>query len=180
MVAYTYRMPASIPGEVTRFTTYGATITPEKVNAGAAATGAALSPASWAYGAMVIVDANGARPIVGTDTAYSALAFGFLVRPFPKTDLGVAFPGTVGFGAGAPPVAGVVDVLRRGFLGVKLGGATAAAKGGGVFYYSGTSTGTHIQGNVEAAAGANLTQVTDAFFEGPADAAGNTELAFRL
>jgi hypothetical protein len=183
MVAYTYRMPAGIPGEVTRFDTYGATISPEQVNASAAAAGAALNPPSWAYGALVIVDASGARPIVAGDTAYApAYDFGFLVRPFPGGDRGVAFPsGTVGFGAGTPPVSGVIDVLRRGYLSVKLGGAAAAAKGGAVYYYAASSTGLHVQGaSMEAAAGGNLVQVTNAFFQGPADANGNTEIGFNI
>lgn len=182
MTAYTYRMPAGIPGEVTRFNTIGTTITPEKVNASAAVTGAALSPPSWAYGMLVIVDANGARPIVAGDTAFSPIyQFGFLVRPFPAGDRGVAFPsGTVGYGAGTPPVSGVIDVLRRGFLNVKLRGTTAAAKGGAVYYYAAAPTTNHDQGGVEAAAGANLVQITNAYFQGAADANSNTEMAFNL
>ena len=181
MASYTYRMPAGIAGEVTRFDTGGVTLSPEKVNTSAATTGAGLSPASWAYGAVVIVDSNGARPIVGTDTAFSILTMGFLARPYPRGDLGVAFPaGTVGFGPGAPPLSGIVDVLRRGYMSVLLGGSTAAAKGGAVYVYTGTSTGAHVQGRVEAASGANLTQLAGAFFQGPADANSNVELAYNL
>jgi hypothetical protein len=33
---------------------------------------------------------------------------------------------------------------------------------------------------MEAAAGGNLVQVTNAFFQGPADANGNTEIGFNI
>lgn len=181
MAAYVYRMPAGIPGEVTRLQTYGATIEPDVINAAAAATGAALSPPSWAYGAIVVIDANGVRPVVAGDTADVPLQMGVLVRPFPGPDLTVAFPaGTVPFGAGKPPTTGIVDVLRRGYVNIKLNSATAGAKGGSAYLYYGTSTGAHVQGGIEAAGGGNLVQLTQAFLQGAADASGNTEMAWNL
>lgn len=181
MVAYTFRMPAGVPGEVTRLQTYGVTIEPNQVNASAAATGAALATPTWTYGAVVVVDANGVRPVVAGDTADSIPTMGILVRPFPGPDTRVAFPtGTVPLGAGTPPTSGVVDVLRRGYVNVKIGGSTAAAKGGGAFLYYGNSTGAHVQGLTEAAGGGNLVALTQSWFQGPADASGNTELAWNL
>jgi len=175
--AYTFRMPAGIPGECTRLAVYGTTITPEVVNNTAAAAGGA----AWGYGQVVIVDANGVRPVVPGDTVYSTLTWGVLIRPFPTGDIGVAFPaGITDFGAGVPPLSGIVNVMRRGFVSAKLNGATAAAKGGGVFAFVNATSAPHQQGGLEAASGTGLVALTNAYFQGPADAQGNTEVAFGL
>jgi len=173
MVAYTFRMPAGVPGEVTRLQTYGATIKAEKINT--------ASPPQ-AYGVLVVVDANGIRPIAVADASAPAInLLGILVRPYPGADLTVAFPaGVVPFGAGMPPQTGLADVLRRGYCSVSLKGSAAAAKGGNVYLWYGASAAPHVQGGFEAATGASAWQVPGAQFEGPADAQGNTEIAFHI
>lgn len=173
MVAFVFRMPAGIPGEVTRFQTYGSTIKVEKQN---------VSKPVTKYGQLVFVDASGARPIDAGDTTMpSALQLGVSVRPFPGPDSTVAFPtGTVPFGAGTPPPTGVIDVLYRGYVGVTVSGAAAASRSSGVFVYDAASNGTHVLGNFEAAAGANLWALTNAAFMGPADAGGVTEMGFNI
>jgi hypothetical protein len=170
-VAYTYRMPAGIAGEVSRFNVLGTTITPEQQNTTTPVT---------AYGVPVVVNANGVRPIAATDT--TDVTVGFSVRPFPTGDIGVAFTmGTVPYGPGTPPTNGILNVLRRGFINVKLGGSAAAVKGGGVFVWYAASTGSHVQGQVEAATTAGSTfQITNASFMGAADSNGVTEIAYHV
>lgn len=175
--AYTFRMPAGVPGECTRLAVLGTTITPEMVNTTAAAAGGA----AWSYGNLAVVDANGARPAAVADAAFSATTWGVLVRPFPTGDIGVAFPaGIVDFGTGVPPQTGIVNVMRRGFFSAKLNGATAAAKGGAVYAFTGATAAPHQQGGFEAASGTSLIQVPGAYFQGPADAQGNVEIAWNL
>lgn len=173
MVAYAFRMPAGVPGEITRFQTYGATVKVEKQNV--------TTPVTQ-YGVLVFVDANGARPIGTGDTSMpSALQLGISVRPYPGPDVTVAFPtGTIPFGAGTPPATGLIDVLYRGYCSVALKGSAAASRSSGVFVYDAASTGSHVLGGFEAAAGANLWQLTNAQFTGPADANGNTEIGFNI
>lgn len=172
MVAFTYRMPAGIAGEVTRFNTYGCTIKQEVQN---------LSTPVTVYGVPVIVDANGARPITASDS--TDIAIGFSARPFPGTDVNIgSWPqGTVPFGAGTPPARGIIDILERGYISVKLGGSVAAAKGGAVSIWYAASTGAHVQGQVEASAtGGSTYLMPRAVFQGPADADGNVEIAFNI
>jgi hypothetical protein len=171
---FTYRMPAGIPGDVSRFSVYGTTVKAENQN---------LTTPVTTYGQVCTIDTNGARPLAAGDTAAPAI-IGFSVRPFPGSDYTVALPatnpGTVPFGAGTPPTKGVIDLMYRGYMTVKLNGAAAAVKGGAVYAYYNTSTGNHVQAGVEAAAGANLWQIPDCYFVGPADSAGNVEIAFNI
>jgi hypothetical protein len=173
VTAYAFRMPAGIPGEITRFQTYGATVKVEKQN---------VSTPVTAYGVLVFVDANGARPIGTGDTAMPAAnQLGISVRPFPGPDTTVAFPsGSVPFGAGTPPATGLIDVLYRGYCSVSLKGAAAASRSSGVFVFDAASTGSHVLGGFEAAAGANLWALTNAQYMGPADASGNVEIGFNI
>ena len=175
---FTYRMPAGVPGEVSRLGGgYGATIKTEMQNVSTPAT---------LFGQVVTVDSDGVRPITGTDSSAPTTPLGFTVRPFPGTDYTIAIPsGTppanqVPFGAGTPAARGLIDVMLRGYMTVKLNGAAAAAKGAPVYVYYGSSTGSHVQSGVEAAAGANLWALPGAYFQGPADASGNVEIAFNL
>lgn len=173
---FTYRMPAGVPGECSRLGVLGTTIKPEIQNASTPVT---------AYGQVVTVDSNGVRPLAAGDTAAPATPLGVSIRPFPSSDYTFASPSygganSVAFGAGTPPTSGVVDVMRRGYVTVKLNGAAAATKGGLVYAYYNVSTGLHVQSGVEAAAGANLWVIPGWFFTGAADAAGNTEIEVNL
>jgi hypothetical protein len=173
MVAYTFRMPAGIPGECTRFNVIGTTIKAEKQNT--------TTPVTQ-YGVLCVVDANGARPIAATDTATPPQAvMGISVRPFVASDIGVAYPlGTVGFGGGTPPATGIIDIMYRGYASVKLNGAASATHNGAAFVWFAASAAPHVQGGWEAATNASAFAVPSAVFEGPADAGSNTELAFNI
>jgi hypothetical protein len=164
MVAYTYRMPAGIAGDVNRFHA-GTTIEVNEIDA---------SDPPTEYGIFVILDASvhAIRPLNTGDTTW----YGLNVRPFPTSQVNT----TDGLGVSTPPVSGVEDVLKRGYMTVRLRGATAAVKGGAVYGWAGATAGGHDRGGVEAAAGASGILITGAYFMGPADANGITEIAFNL
>lgn len=172
MVAFSYRMPAGIPGEMQRI--WSGTTIEQNVQE---------SPFIAAYGMACILDSNTGcvRAVQAADTALSI--YGFAVRPYP-IQAGAA---SGQFGAQplgtpiAPPQIGVIDILRRGYINVLLGGSVAAKKGGAVFIWIAASSGAHVQGQPEAAAtGGSTIAVADCIFQGPADASGNVEISFNI
>jgi hypothetical protein len=167
---FTFRMPAGIPGECSRFNVVGTTIKPENQN---------IATPFTVFGQVGTIDANGAHPIAVTDTAVPPVV-GIAVRPFPTSDNTVANPGVVPFGGGSPMPRGVIDMLYRGYVTMKLNGAAAAVKGGAVYVWYGATGGGHVQAGIEAATGATAWAVPGCYFSGPADAQGNVEIAFRI
>lgn len=178
MVAFLYRLPAGISGAITR--PLESTIEPGILYRATDALGAAFVPSE--YGQAVVLDATAKRyrlPNVGDTAADIA---GFLTRPYPG---GVAqFQGVLG----VTPVDGdhVVDIMKRGYLSLKLRGVTAAAKGGLVYVRIAAATGISPLGGVLAAADAGNTVVMPSHtrFMGPAytDATfgAETEVAFNI
>ncbi len=159
MVAFKYRMPAGIPGSVTR--TEHATIEPGIVDA-------AGTPA--AFGSFVKVVAGKVRAIAADDTA--AVVYGLLVRSFPTQ------ASQDGLGASTPP-AGSGSVMRRGYMTVLLTQGSAA-RNSPVHLRVVAAAGKAI-GDIEAVAdGTNSFVVPGAVFMGPADAGGNVEIAFNI
>jgi hypothetical protein len=167
---FTFRMPAGIAGECSRFNVVGTTIKPENQN---------IATPFTAYGQVGTIDANGARPIAATDVAAPPVV-GIAIRPFPTSDNTVANPGVVPFGAGAPMPRGIIDIMYRGYVTMKLNGAAAAVKGGAVYVWFGATGGGHVLAGIEAAANASAWVLAGAYFSGPADAQGNVEIAFRI
>jgi hypothetical protein len=175
--AILYRMAANAPGDITRM---DASDTEPAIMDG--------SNPVLAYGLAVVYDrtaANGARSVISTDTAID----GFLVRPYPQQSNA---PGTFGagqgFGTAAPPTTGTIDVLKRGYMAVLVGGTLAAAqaltKGSPIFVWAAASTGTHVQGGVESAATGGstiaLSTLGNYYFNGPADANGIAEIVYNI
>jgi len=114
------------------------------------------------YGAPVTLDDDG---------KFAALAdgddvYGFMVRPYP-TQMTAAEAGSV------------KDVMRRGYMTIKLAQGTAV-KGGQVYARHTAETGKDV-GDIEAAAvaGKNVA-VPGCIFMGDADASGNVEISFNL
>lgn len=178
MVAFLTRMPAGISGSITR--PLESTIEPGILYRSTDALGAAFVPTE--YGQAVVLDATAKRyrlPNAGDTAADIA---GFLTRPYPG---GVAqFQGVLG----TTPVDGdhAVDVMKRGYMSVKLRGVTASAKQGLVYVRIATPTGIAPRGGVEAAADGANTVVLDAKtrFMGAAFTDGTfgaeTEIAFNI
>jgi hypothetical protein len=198
MVAFLFRMPAGIAGEVNRI--WASVIEPASI------TPSGTTGAPTAYGVPLVIDAtagnvgnmrtlltaDGSSFVSGGITYTSGTAivsgtagtspgitgiypYGILVRPFPTG--GSQDP----LGTSTPPTTGACDVLKSGYINVILSGSTAAVKGGQVFIWMAAATGTHILGGWEAApSNGNTIAVPNCYFSGAADAAGNTEIAFNV
>lgn len=165
MTAFTYRMPAGIPGDINRVS--AATVEAQVI------TPSGTTGAPTAYGVPVVIDATSgeARTVTNTDTA----VYGLLARPFPTG--GSQDP----LGTSTPPASGTCDVLVRGYMTVLLSGATAAAKGGKVYVWTAASNTAHTQGGFEAASSSgNTITVPNSYFMGPADSNSIVEVAFNI
>jgi hypothetical protein len=159
-------MPAGIPGEVTRGAA-NAVIEPQVV------TPFGTTGAPTAYGVPMVVDATGGN--VGnmrTMAAGDTTAYGLLVRPFPTVSSQDVL------GTSTPPANGACDILKSGYMTVLLSGSTAAIKGGPVYIWTATASGSHIVGGFEATnPSSSGIAFTGAYFMGPADASNNVEIA---
>lgn len=163
MATINLRMAAGIPGSVSRIEQLHA----EPVH---------LDPAApfAAYGLPGVMGANGRfRPVQAGDTADKVS--GFLIRSYP----GYASSSYYGV-SGMPTGSAVADRMRRGYMSVKIN-AGNAVKEAPVFVRVGAGTVAKPVGGLEAAAdGANTIQLAACTFMGPADAEGNTEIAFNI
>lgn len=191
MVAFLYRMPAGIPGEVNRI--WSAVIEPGNI------TPNGTTGAPTAYGVPLVIDAtagnvgnmrtllvaDGTSFVMGGNTVTNITStnlglngfypYGILVRPFPTGNSQDAL------GTSTPPASGACDVLKSGYINVLLSGTQAAVKGGQVYIWLAASSGSHVLGGWEAAAtGGSTILVPDTYFMGPADANGQTEIGFNL
>lgn len=174
--AFIYRMPAGIPGNISR-QPEAATVETQLNDAGNPVT---------AFGLPAVMDSTAfaLRPFGSSDTAASI--YGFVVRPFPTQ--GSSSNVQNSFGQGTPAVPGPIDVLKRGYINVQLNGTTQSTKNGTVYVRISANGANTIVGGVEAAAdGSHTVALTNAYFTGPADAtptsgasASNAEVAFNI
>lgn len=162
MVAYQYRMPAGIAGEVTR--SNSAVIEPNLVNA---------SNPPLAFGVFVKMVSGLVNPLASGDTA--AVIYGLIVRPYP-TSGSVA---SQGLGGGAPSTSDPASILRVGYCNVKLARGTAVR---GAPVYVRITAGSYAIGDIEDATnlGGGQVVVTKGTFMGSADANGNVEIAYAI
>lgn len=153
MPVFEYRMPAGIPGDITR--------------QAQAKTEPGLAAEAIVYGSAVQLDAAGL--LVGpTDDA--APVHGFLARPYPSQ---ASADGSGGVEAGR-----VGDVLRSGYMSVKMSAAeTSAPVKGTPVKVVFTAAGSFVVGDIAMSEGV---AVDGCVFMGPADAAGNVEIAFNI
>ncbi len=160
--AILYRMASGIPGVVSRPSQ--STIEP-----------AIQDPnnAFSAYGLFGKI-ASGKFIPVGAGDAATAV-YGLLVRPYPTQGANASDP----LGAAVPPTSGVANVLRRGYMTVKLNAGTAALGGQVYVRVANAATGKPI-GGIEAAADSTNTIAVNATFMSAADASGNVEIAYNI
>lgn len=138
MVAFLTRMPAGIAGSLSRGVGQ-ATVEPQMI------TLPGITNAPSAYGQFGVIDASTGkfRVPISTDTR----VYGGFVRPYPGSS------GQDGLGTTTPaPVGGRGDIMKRGYMSVLLGGATAAAKDGRVYIRKANAVTGKPIGGVEAAA----------------------------
>lgn len=163
MVAYTNRMPFGIPGDVSRTSSGANTVEAQPLGANAFP----------AYGIPVKLSSGTVVPITNTgDTVY-----GLLARPFPITGANASDP----LGTSVPPTVGVANVLRRGYMTVKVQlGAASCALGSNVYIRYQNAVAGQIVGGLEGASTGNTYQLTGATFMGSADANGNAEICYNI
>lgn len=166
--AITYRMPFGVPGDISR----PSTATVEAQAFGATAFSAYGIPAKIVNGVAI--------PIA----AQNDIVYGMLARPFPITGANASDP----LGTSVPPTSGVANLMRRGYMTVKVQlGAASCALGSAVYIRYQNPVAGQIVGGIEGASTGNTYQLsgtyslgTGAYFTGPADANGNAEIAFNL
>lgn len=163
MPAYLTRMPAGIPGDVTRPSQ--STIETGIFNSAAAFAG---------YGLFGKISSNKFVPVGAGDTA--SAVYGVLVRPYPVTGANASDP----LGTAVPPTTGAADILRRGYINVKNNSGTPAAGGSVYIRVAAAAAGKPIGGIEAAADGANTIVAPNCIFTGSADSSGNVEIAFNI
>lgn len=163
MVSFLYRMPAGVPGDVTRPST--STTEPQQIDAAAPPT---------KYGVFVKLVSGKIRALASGDAA--SVIYGLLQRPFPTNSANEAI------GTATPPTSDLCDVVVRGYMTVKLALGTAA-KGGGVFVVT-TAGGSVAVGDIVTSAspagGGTAVAVANCIFMGAADADGNVEIRYNI
>lgn len=163
MVAFTYRMPAGIPGFVSRAD--HATV---DTVMGDPAKGFAR------YGMFGKTVSGLFIPLESGDAG--SVVTGLNVRAYPTQS------GTDPLGTSSPSATLPIDRLKRGYMTttLKLGTAVKDAQA----YVVTTAGGTVVVGDIvtstSPAGGGTAVAVTGAFFTGPADASGNVEIAYNL
>src|SRR5215831_2316577 len=166
MVAYQYRIDTGYPGAVNRV--HDASIVGEVINTTTPPLG---------YGTFVAMDAATGTIRTPTGSDVIGTIFGLYVRPYPTQGGGPVNPIVNDpIYVGTPPNSGVGNVLKRGFMSVKLNAASpAVVKGQPVGVFIGTATTNNPTGGVTGAApGATVLAVPNSYFLGPADANGYT------
>ena len=165
-VAFSYRMGAGFPGDVNR-------MHPASIVAGLLDSVNTFRN----YGEPAIFGtANNYRGVVAADQSATAIKIaGVIVRPYPTQQMSGGMTATLG--AATPPAAGVADFLSSGFIMVKMKAGVTVKKGDPVFVWATATETVNIQGEYQAAATASKTvPITNARFNGPADALGNVEI----
>ena len=163
--AFVYRMPAGIPGDVTRHES--AKIEPQQMDADYPVT---------QFGLPVKMVSGKIRPFAAADTGQP---YGFLVRPYPSQSGNANSPlGT----AVAPDATKICDILVSGYMTVDCQNGTPA-KNGSVYYRKTDTSPDLLIGGIEVVDSGNdaeLVAITNAHFMGTADDDGNVEIAFNV
>ncbi|HEY8354204.1 MAG TPA: hypothetical protein VIK69_04240 [Methylophilaceae bacterium] len=163
MVAFLNRMPYGIPGDVTRPSQ--AKIETQVFNPNAAFP---------AYGLFGKIDTGKFVPIGSGDSATDV--YGILVRPYPTTGKNASDP----LGTSVPLNQGAADVLRSGYVNVKVN-AGVPTVGGAVYIRVADAAPGQPIGGIEAAPDSTDTiLVAGATFMSGADANGNAEIAYNI
>ena len=170
--AFIYRMPAGIPGEVTR--REHSTIEPGIYDTTYPVT---------KFGVPVKIVSGKVRPFAAADTITTYLASGlggFLVRPYPTQ-----YTSNEALGTATPNTATIANVMKRGYMMVKVEASLPAVVPAkeGIVYCRKTDHGAseYIIGGVESDAdAAKCEAIPNCFFTGAMDADGNCEIAFNI
>lgn len=158
-------MPLGTPGDITR-DIRESTVEAQYMNTALPLVGYGL-PVKFTTGTVTGVASGDAATVVA----------GFLTREYPALG-GATF--NQPFQVSTPPLAGIVGILRKGYICVKLN-AGAAVKEAPVYVRVAAAAAGKPIGGIEAAADSTNTVVIPlAFFTGPADAEGNAEVRYNV
>lgn len=163
MVAFIYRMPFGIPGDVTRQSQ--AKIETQILDS--------TAPFS-AYGLPGKISNGKFVPFAGAEAATAM--YGFLVRPYPTQGANASDP----LGTAVPKTSGPCDILKSGYINVKNNAGTPALNGTVYIRIAAAAAGKPIGGIEAAADSTNTIAIAGAYFTGAADADGNVEVAFNI
>lgn len=173
--AYTFRMPAGIPGAINR---------PDQATVEPIALDATLPFPR--YGMFGKTSATGTFiPLASGDAA--TVITGLLVRPYPTQGGNTGVTGSL-MVAIPPQAGGIGDRMKRGYLSVQQGWGAAPAKDSPV-YVCITAGAGHAVGDIgsDASLGASAVVAAGAVFTGSSDTynagpgvIGQTEIAFNL
>lgn len=170
MVSFLYRMPACIPGAVSRMENQS-TIEAQHFDP-------TLTFSAYGLAGKINSSGNFAAISAG-DTAASVYAF--LVRPYPVQDSPAQ---SDPLGNATPPTTGIANVMKRGYIGVHLYRGTAA-KNGTVYVRVADTDATgfplgSLTADQDATTPADTVALPGAYFTGAADASGNVEIAYNI
>lgn len=160
MVAFVYRMPSGIPGDVSR-----------KENSVVETKILDSTKPFSAYGLAGKMSGGKFVPFAGGEAATDF--YGVLVRPYPTNS------GQDPLGSATPPTSGPGNALRRGYITVKLNGGASVVDGGQVYVRVAAAAAGKPIGGFEGAADSTNTVAVDAVFMSAADADGNVEISAR-
>lgn len=171
--AITYRMPAGIPGTVTR--DEDSSIITGVLNASYPPT---------VFGIPMKIVSGKHLPIAATDVLATVMVagsgVGFLVRPYPTQR-----STNEALGTSTPDTTKLANIMTRGYMMVKVNASLPAAvpaKGGAV-YCRKTDHGAseYLIGGVESDAdSAKCEAIPNCYFTGTMDADGNCEIAYNI
>lgn len=161
--AFIYRMPAGIPGDVSRKEM--SKIEPHLFDA---------DYPCLEFGIPVKLSSGKIRPMATGDTEQP---YGFLVRPYPSM-----MSSSEAIGTATPDVTKVADILVSGYMTVKNYDGTPAV-GGQAYYRSQDGSPAGDQGHITAEDDGSPTTsiaITGCHFMGEEDSNGNVEISFNV
>jgi hypothetical protein len=167
--AFTYRMPAGIPGNLSRNPGLD-TVEPQVYDQTA-------GQMPTVFGIPVKYISGHVSSIQSGDTIANVME-GFLVRPFPTQD-----PSNEALGSSTPNPASVADVLKSGYISVFVQGSypSAVPSKGSVAYVRVTAAHGLAVGGVESDAdGGNCQAIPSTWFTGAMDANGMCEVGYNI
>lgn len=167
------RMGAGYPGEVNR--THPVDINPELADS-------TNPPTLAGQGVLIDATSHAIRKLITGDGTSSISLYGITVRTFPFQQATTSNNyGAVAIGNSPLPIAGEVDILRRGTIIVQVPTGQSPVKGGAVYIWNAASTGVHVQGSFESVStGGSTATISNAIWNSGVDASGYAELAFNI
>lgn len=163
MTAFLYRMPNGVAGDLSRPSV--ATVETGVHDSALPFPGYGL-PGKNVSGKFV--------PVASGDAA--TVIYGFLVRPYPTQGANASDA----LGTSVPPTTGAANVLRRGYINVKVNAGTASLGSAVYVRVAAAAAGKPIGGIEAVADSTNTVVVAGASFMSAADASGNAEIAFNI